>query len=102
MAVVNVRASAGEVAAHLTLVANTVTTVVFDVDLEVVEVISRDGSADVWYTLDGSTPAPEGTRTYILPAGAMGSDERHPYTSGPTTVKFLSSGTPRVSVQTVI
>jgi len=102
MGTINVAASAGEVAAHFTLEANTISTVIFDVDLEVVEIISRDGAADIWYTLDGSTPVPEGPRTYILPAGAMGSDEREPYTSGPTTVKFLSPGRPRVSVQRVI
>lgn len=76
------------------LVAGEVSTVTFTEDLASVEVISN-GTADVWWTCDGTMPALGSG--YYLPT--LGVDEREPTTSGQTVVKLWSAGTPTVRVQ---
>jgi hypothetical protein len=80
-----------------TLVANTVDTVQFDRDINGFEIIS-DGAAVIWYTVDGSTPAVDGDRSYYLPAAAC-VDRRDPHSGAATVIKLLSPGTPTVRVQ---
>lgn len=88
-----------EVGAHrITLTANTIETVTFTEDLPNSEVIS-DGTAAVYYTLDGTTPTVGGNNCYVLPAGAACVDSRYVRTAGNTVVKLISTGTPTVSVQ---
>lgn len=83
-----------------TLVANTVDTVTFADDLEALEVLS-DGNAAIYFTVDGSDPTVGGNNTYKLPAvAAVQSISRIP-TSGPTTVKLISKGTPTYDVTRV-
>lgn len=84
---------------HVTLTANVVATVIFDVDADLVEILNIDGSAEVWATIDTSTPAVGGNGSWLLPA-AVGSIELRPPGTGtaPTTIKLISAGTPRVSV----
>lgn len=90
--------AAGNVAAHnLTLVANTVTTVDFADNVPAVEIIS-DGTAAVYYSVDGSTPTVGGANCYMLPAGFVGIDVRRANVSV-DSVKLISTGTPTVSVQ---
>lgn len=89
--------AAGRVGKHaITLTANTVTAVTFEDDLLSVEV-STDGSARVFYTLDGTDPTVGGTHCYCVPTG-FGSDEHEPRTPGGTVVKMISAGTPVVCV----
>ena len=98
MATHTIAANTGEVGASFTLAASTVDTVTLDFDAPVVEVVNRDGAAEVWYTLDGSTPTVAGKNCYYLPA-AQAVDRREPPTAGATVVKLISSGTPAVRVQ---
>jgi hypothetical protein len=95
----DVDVAADQIAAHnVQLAAAQVKTVRFAEDLNSVDVIS-DGTAAVYYTLNGSTPAVAGSNCYLIPAGAIGVDTREPPTSGPTLVKLISEGTPVISVQ---
>ena len=83
---------------HATLVAAAVTTLTFDEDYGVVEVLNVDGAAAVYFTVDGSAPAVAQTGSHVLPA-AIGGVEIEPVTSGVTVVKLISAGTPKVSVR---
>jgi hypothetical protein len=91
--------AAGAIGKHaFTLTANTVDTVTFADDISEVTVVSLDGAAAIYLTLDGSTPTVGGANTYVVPA-AIGVAAFEPPTSGPTAVKLISPGTPTVSVQ---
>lgn len=96
---------------HATLVASTVTTLTLDLPNPVgdvrsfaevvarVEVLNVDGIAEVYFTTDGSTPTVGGDACHVLPA-VVSSVEVKDGTPGPTsTVKLISSGTPKVSVR---
>lgn len=83
---------------HATLVASTVATMTFDEDFTEVEVTNVDGAAVVYFRFDGTNPVVAAAGTHVLPA-AVGSVIRKPKTSGVTVVKFISAGTPKVSVR---
>lgn len=91
--------AAGAVAKHdVTLVASTVDTFTFAVDVDTVQIISN-GAAAAYYTLDGSTPTVSGANCFALPASAGAVvDERQPKSGDVTVVKVISSGTPVISV----
>lgn len=80
-----------------TMVADTVDTVTFDRDTAAIEIIS-DGAAEIWYTLDGSTPAVDGSKSFYLPAAPC-VDRGDRYSGATTVLKFISPGTPTVRVQ---
>lgn len=83
---------------HATLVASTVATLTFDEDFAEVEVTNVDGAAAVYFRFDGVAPVIAAAGTHVLPA-AIGSVIRKPKTSGPTVVKLISAGTPKVSAR---
>lgn len=84
---------------HVTLTAATVATVTLDADFNNVEVVNVDGTAAVYFTLDGDDPTVAGDDTYVLPA-AVGSVEMPVHNwSAATSVKLISSGTPKVAVR---
>ena len=83
---------------HITLTASTVATVTLDADYNFVEVVNVDGAAAVYFTVDGATPTIAGAGTIVLPAAISGI-EVQPWTSGLTTIKLISSGTPKVAVR---
>lgn len=82
---------------HVTLTAGQVETVTLSVDANRVDVCNVDGAAEVYVTVDGTTPTVGGDGSWVLPA-AVGSLELQPRTAGVTVVKLISSGTPKVSV----
>ncbi|WP_069883546.1 hypothetical protein [Streptomyces luteocolor] len=81
----------------ITLVANQVDTVQFADDVDEIEILSHDGAAPIYFTVDGTAPAVEGRGSRVLPA-AISSAMIEPPTSGPTVVKVVSAGTPKISV----
>jgi hypothetical protein len=56
-----------------------------------------DGTAAVYFTVDGSTPTVASQSTYEIPSGASAVRD-HIVASAPTTVKLISSGTPKYSI----
>lgn len=95
--------AAGEIAAHaITLTANSVDTVTFADDVNVVEIIS-DGTADLYVRLDGVDPTVGGAFSYRLPAGAPSVREVQipqfwASQAGGVVVKLKSSGATKYSV----
>jgi hypothetical protein len=85
---------------HATLTAATVDTITLDSDYVSVEIVNRDGAAEIYATVDTSlTPTVGGANCDVLPAaiGALTIDATGYGT--PTTVKLISSGTPAYSVK---
>lgn len=89
--------AAADKATHQTLVAATVDTVNLAVQVDEVEIVSRDGAAEIYYTVDGSTPMVGGANCFVLPAG-IGSQTVGVSAKGNTVVKLISAGTPAYSV----
>lgn len=90
--------AAGQIGVYeVTLTAATVDTVTFDDDVDTVEVLSHDGAAAVYFTVDGSTPTVAGKGCWMLPAAAS-SATVDVGTAGDTVVKLISAGTPKVSI----
>ncbi len=59
--------------------------------------INRDGAAEMWFTVDGSTPTVGGTNCFLLPA-TVGWAIVGVATRGGTVVKLISTGTPAYGV----
>lgn len=78
-----------------TLTPNEVSTVTFEDDAVEVEVYS-DGTAAVWWTCDGGTPAVDDLSSYYLPS--TGTDTREPRTAGGTVVRCVSTGATLVRI----
>lgn len=90
-----------EVGAYeLALSADTPEVVEFASNLARVEVVS-DGSASIYFTVDGGAPAVKGTNCFYLPAGAICSREVESKTNRPTVVQIISAGSPICSVARV-
>ncbi len=83
---------------HVTLVADTVATVSLNVNAGRIEVLNRTGTAEVYFTTDGSAPTVGGNNCYVLPA-AISALEVPDEISGMAVVKLISVGTPSVSVR---
>lgn len=86
---------------HITLVANTVSTVTLDADYRTVEVVNVNGAAAVYFKVNGGTaPTVKGSGTVVLPA-AIGSIELRAdaVDPGTTVVTLISAGTPDVAVR---
>jgi hypothetical protein len=87
-------------AKHATLTANTVDTVTLPVEATLVEVLNRDGAAEIYFTVDGSVPTVGGDDTQVLPASVGGLEFGSPQIAQ-TVVKLISSGTPKYTVRVV-
>lgn len=84
---------------HATLVAATVTTFTFDVDYRMVEVLIVSGSDPVYFRVDGPAPGIEAEGSDVVPT--IGGLQRESVQRGPTVVRLISAGTPKVSVRGV-
>lgn len=87
-------------ARHGTLAATIVTTINVGSDARDIEVLNRDGAAEIFFTVDGTEPTIEGDDMYVLPA-AIGSMVVQSPGAGDTVVKLRSVGTPKYSVSVV-
>lgn len=85
-------------ARHVTLTANTVTTITMDRDYNYCEVINVDGTAPVYFTVNGPAPTVGGNDTYVLPATINGIEVQPP-TADLTAIRLISGGTPKVAVR---
>ena len=82
---------------HITLTANTVSTVILDSDYVRVEVVNVDGAAAVYFTVNGAEPTVKGNGTHVLPA-TIGRLLVDPSGAQSTTVRLISAGAPQVAV----
>lgn len=85
---------------HATLTPNTVDTVTLDGDYSSVEILSRDGAAEIYATVDTTVaPTVGGAGCDVLPAviGSLTLDASG-YGS-PTTVQLISAGAPAYTVK---
>jgi len=86
---------------HATLIATTVDSVtITEKRFDAVEVTNRDGAAEIYYTIDGSTPAVGADNTWVLPA-AVSSRVHDAAGDGNVKVELISAGTPKYSVSKV-
>lgn len=80
---------------HATLVASTADTVAFTTDWPAVEVVNKDASAAIYFTVSGVAPTVAGDDTlYVGPGQSV--IERSNVLTDP--VKLISSGTPAYAV----
>jgi hypothetical protein len=85
---------------YATLVASTVTTLTFTDGKPRVEVFNRTGTAEIFFTVDGSTPTVGGTNCQMIPAAIQGLTVDEESTGNTVLVKIISTGTPTVSART--
>lgn len=99
MSATNTTLSAGDIATPtIALSAATIDTVTFGDDCDKVEVFTKDGTAEVFFTVDGTSPSTSAKNSYYLPAVAGSSLEVTVPTSGKSVVKIISAGTPSYRV----
>jgi hypothetical protein len=85
---------------HATLSPGVVTTLTFDGDYQFTEVTNVDGTAAVYFTTSGATPAVEGTGSHVVVAGAGAFTEAQAgLGDNLTVVRLISAGGPKVSVR---
>jgi hypothetical protein len=84
---------------HVTLTANTVATVSLAGNFGQVEVLNRDGVAEVYFTTDGAAPTVGGANCHVLPAAVNSVDVLDETSGTNSVVKLISAGTPKVSVR---
>lgn len=89
----------GAIASHdNALVASTVDTVTFSESVDMIAVLS-DGTAAVYFTTDGTTPAVSGDHCHKLPLSTVPQSATVNVPSTVTTVvQLISTGTPTYSV----
>jgi hypothetical protein len=86
---------------HGTLVAGTVDTITLPAAARTVEVVNRNGAAEIYFTVDGGTPTVAGNDTQVVTAGAGAALEYPSEDNTTTVVRLISSGTPTYSVRVV-
>lgn len=79
------------------LSAAAVDTVVFEDDLDFVEIVS-DGAAAIYVTVDRPAPTVGGSEAYFLPAAPCARTLSARSGGGGTAVRLISAGTPTYSV----
>lgn len=85
---------------HAQLAASTVDTVTLDGDYDQVEVVNRDGAAEIYFTVDGPPPTVAGDGTQVLPASISGVVVAA-HADSDTVVRLISPGAPSYSVRGV-
>jgi hypothetical protein len=80
---------------HGTLTANNVSTVTVDAFTSQITIVCRTLSAEIFYTVDGSTPTVGGDDNYLCLGSRV---VPTPTYTSPTTVKLISTSNPNYSV----
>lgn len=88
--------AAADKSKQFALAASTVDTVTVDANTDTVTILS-DGTAAVYFTVDGSTPTVAGINTLPIPA-AVSTFEVGPRHGFAGTLKLISAGTPTLTV----
>lgn len=83
---------------YATLVANTPVTLNFDQDFDRISVVNRDGADEIFFTVNGSTPAVNGTGSFLVTKGVGAYLEVPVVGSGNTVVKLISASATKVGV----
>jgi hypothetical protein len=79
------------------LVANTADTVTIAANANNVEILS-DGSAALYFTVDGTTPTVSGSHCYKIPSGNSSAMVMSAVLPAGVAIKLISTGTPTYSV----
>jgi hypothetical protein len=89
----------GDIGAHdKPLTPDTIETVTFTDDVDAVEVLNIDGTAAIYFTVNGRDPVVGGNHCWALPAGAASSLVVDVPTAGRSVVKLVSASRVRFSV----
>ncbi|MFJ1539295.1 hypothetical protein ACIODS_12200 [Micromonospora chalcea] len=83
---------------YATLTANTERSFTFATNAGWVEVLNLDGTAEIYFTVDNSSPGIGADGSHVVPA-AVAAVEVRDESTGNTVVKLKSAGTPRVAVR---
>lgn len=87
--------------AHAVLAANTIDTVTLtNTQTDEVEIVNRTGTAEIYFTTDGTDPTIGGANTNVLPAAMCSIVVGVRRSASGAVVKLLSAGTPAYSVGT--
>lgn len=86
-------------AAAGTLTISTVDTVTLDRLAQHLSVISRDGTSEIWFTIDGSAPTVAGANCYYAGPAASSVIDIGSSAAGTVTVKLISSAAATFAVQ---
>jgi hypothetical protein len=86
---------------YATLVANQVSTLLFEQGYRRIEVLNVDGTDAVYFRVGQTDPEIGSTGSQVLPA-AICALELDVTTAGPTEVRLISAGTPLVSVRGIV
>ncbi len=84
---------------HVTLVGGIVSTVTLETNAGRIEVCNRDGTADVWFTTDGTTPVAEADDVHIMPIGNATIEVADETSGQNSTIKLLCAAAQRISVR---
>jgi Chitobiase/beta-hexosaminidase C-terminal domain len=88
--------------AHETLAATTEDDVTITDPQVDVAVTNRSGSAEIYFTIDGSTPTVGGENTFVLPAATCSREvSSDKFNTATPVVKLISTGTPDYSVESL-
>lgn len=85
---------------HSTLTASTVDTVTLTSAAKRLRIINRSGTAEIYYTTNGSAPTVFGANCYVVVAAITEDSARNELgDQNETKVQLISSGTPTYSVE---
>lgn len=85
---------------HAVLSPGVADTVTLTVDWPQVEVLNRNGAAEIYFTVDGAVPTVGGDNTYVVPSAVASQVVGSP-ASGRTVVRLISSGAASYTVSGV-
>jgi len=86
---------------HTTLTANTATPFYLDKRYDVVYVLNRTGTSEIYGTTDGSLPTVGGSNCFVIPAAICSVLIKMPQIlyKGPGQINLISSGAEAVSIE---